>query len=186
MGVKGSDYRSLETWKDGDENDDYAAPRITYHEIRGENSLWPIRTVEEGCFLYNLRKKTNIWTFDLPSEAQWEYACRAGTTTQYNHGTDVWDDRYNERPWRHSRVGIKLPNAWGLYDFASGGVEWCGDYWTWNLGTDPVIDPMGSPTSEFNVTRGNRVVSNSRIEAQPIFGGNDVSEQSFRVAVQLD
>jgi formylglycine-generating enzyme required for sulfatase activity len=185
MGVKGSSYACKNRWKDGAEYDDYAAPRITYYEIRGNNSLWPIRTVDEGCFLYQLRKKTNIQTFDLPSEAQWEYACRAGTTTQYNHGTNQWDDRYNTKP-EHNRVGIKLPNAWGLYDFASGGVEWCGDYWTWNLGTSPVVDPMGSSSAAWVVTRGSRVVSNSRIEAQPDFPGNDAYEQSFRVAVHLD
>ena len=172
-------------WKDGVEYEAYNVLGPSYHSIRGVNSVWPIRTVDEGCFMYNLRKKTNIWSFDLPSEAQWEYACRAGTTTQYNHGTDKWNDKYNSWP-EHNEVGVKLPNAWGLYDFASGGVEWCGDYWTWNLGTDPVVDPIGSSTAGFAVTRGHRVVSNSRFEAQHNFPGNGAYEQSFRVAVHLD
>ena len=171
-------------WKEGEEYEDYSVPAPRYTEIRGEELRWPLRTVSEGCFMYALRKKTNIWTFDLPSEAQWEYACRAGTATSYNHGTDEWDDRYNTRT-EHMVVGSKLPNAWGLYDFASGGCELVGDFWTWNLGVDPVIDPMGSASDSFMVTRGYCTVSHSRFVQYPDMYGVTFFH-TFRVAVHLD
>ena len=182
MGCKNKEAST--TWKDGEEYDDYLVPWMTYNEIRGEDSRWPFRTVSEGCFMYMLRKKTNIWSFDLPSEAQWEYACRAGTTTQYNHGTDEWDDRYNTS-LVHMAVGSKLPNAWGLYDFASGAAEWCGDYWTWNLGYDHVVDPMGSVSDTYSVVRGFHMYSHSRysVERHNTMPG---CFHSFRVAVHLD
>jgi formylglycine-generating enzyme required for sulfatase activity len=68
--------------------------------------------------------------FRLPTEIEWEYACRAGTTTAYYWGNS-FDDRY---AWtlRNSRgaiqeVGTRLPNAWGLYDMSGNLWEWCED-----------------------------------------------------------
>jgi formylglycine-generating enzyme required for sulfatase activity len=171
-------------WKEGEEYDDFSVPLPRYTEIRGEELRWPLRTVSEGCFMYVLRKKTNIRTFDLPTEAQWEYACRAGTTTSYNHGTDKWDDRYNT-DLVHMAVGSKSPNAWGLYDFNSGAAELVGDFWTWNLGVDPVIDPMGSASDTFMVTRGHHTVSHSRYVQYPDRYGVTFLH-TFRVAVHLD
>lgn len=185
MGKKTIDNGSVYGgWKEGEEYEDYSVPLPRYTEIRGEELRWPLRTVSEGCFMYALRKKTNIWTFDLPSEAQWEYACRAGTTTSFNHGTDKIDWRYNSG-LGHMAVGHLLPNAWGLYDFASGGSELVGDFWTWNLGVDPVIDPIGGTSVEFVVTRGKEEVSHSRFQQYPDRYGVTFFH-TFRVAVHLD
>ncbi len=90
------------------------------------------------------------WDYVLPTEAQWEYACRAGTTTKFSFGDDdkKLDDfaSYGEehrRPQQmHARaVGTKKPNPWGFYDMHGNVVEWCRDWFQpkYPGGTDPFV-----------------------------------------------
>ena len=94
-------------------------------------------------------------TFTLPSEAQWEYACRAVTTTLYSFGDDdrllgnyAWywvnsDDTGG--PYGTHPVGTKLPNAWGLYDMHGNVYEWCLDSWHENYSGAPTDGSAWEP-----------------------------------------
>lgn len=135
---------------------------ISYNQIREiDNSddpdvNWPSNNnVNAGSFIGKLRAKTGIADFDLPTEAQWEYVCKAGTTTEYNDGkTDgTQTERMEVLGWSIANsggtvhtVGSKLPNAWGLYDMHGNVWEWCLDWFnaTSSVGTDPVGPTTGS------------------------------------------
>jgi sulfatase modifying factor 1 len=91
------------------------------------------------------------WEFRLPTEAQWEYACRAGTTAATSFGDSLSNRQANfkGRPYngaepgpsldRAAKVGSYPPNPWGLHDMHGNTNEWCRDWYHWNLpgGTDP-------------------------------------------------
>ena len=93
----------------------------------------------------------NIYT--LPTEAQWEYACRAGTTGDYAGQVDAmaWYEK-NSRDATHA-VGTKQANAWGLYDMHGNVWEWCLD-WYGAYSGGRVTDPKGVPSGSIRVLRG--------------------------------
>ena len=122
---------------------------VSYEMIRGTGEQggagWPAygHAVDSTSFMGKLQEKTGL-TFDLPTEAQWEYACRAGTTTALNSGknlTSMESDANMDEVGRysynlndgkggyseHTKVGSYLPNAWGLYDMHGNVQEWCLD-----------------------------------------------------------
>jgi len=147
---------------------------VSYNHIRGRDkgAGWPEggHAVDDDSFLGRLRALTGL-EFDLPTEAQWEYACRAGTTTALNSGKNLTattdkcpnlaelgrylyncdDGRGGYQ--RHTKVGSYLPNGWGLYDMHGNVLEWCLD-WYDSYGTEPVTDPKGPASGSKRVLRG--------------------------------
>ena len=106
-------------------------------------------------------KKLNQLTgkkYRLPTEAEWEYACRGGSTTAYCFGDNsnslgdyAWYD--NNSGNRTHEVGTKKPNAWGLYDMHGNVLEWCND-WEADYPTTPQKDPTGPSSGSNRVNRG--------------------------------
>jgi formylglycine-generating enzyme required for sulfatase activity len=97
--------------------------------------------------------------YRLPTEAQWEYACRAGTTTAYYTGAAASDGVgwYNSNSSsRTHEVGKKPPNPWGLYDMHGNVWEWCQDRNVSQYPNDPQTDPPADPAagSDNRITRG--------------------------------
>ena len=149
---------------------------LSYNQIRGTaggdpDIDWPNTgtNVAPASFLGKLRATTSL-AFDLPTEAQWEYAARAGSETAYCNGldcltaADARDTNLDRIGWyrkndgyRHS-VGVKEPNSWGLYDVCGSIWEWCRDW----VGTgsvtayagDEVTDPPGLSSGTVRSRRG--------------------------------
>jgi formylglycine-generating enzyme required for sulfatase activity len=112
----------------------------------------------------NTKSAAGRGTFQLPSEAHWEYACRAESKTRYCFGDDEW--KLGDYAWYAANsdskthpigkthpVGEKKPNAWGLYDMHGNVWEWCQD-WHGAYGAEAVDDPSGPTTGSFRVLRG--------------------------------
>jgi len=88
----------------------------------------------------------------LPTEAEWEYACRAGTTTPYHTGNTL-PQQFLEKNDGVLKVGQTTPNAWGLYDMHGNVEQWCYDWYGPYL-PDKQTDPVGRVAGNFRVTRG--------------------------------
>ena len=150
--------------------------RVSYNMIRGTGSTagagWPTygHAVDASSFLGRIQEKTGL-TFDLPTEAEWEYACRAGTTTALNSGKDLTSTSscpnmnevgrygYNRSDGKggysqHTKVGSYAPNAWGLYDMHGNVWEWCLDWYGSSYPASAVTDPNGPTSGSSRVLRG--------------------------------
>ena len=135
----------------GDDADVHPVEGMQAYIVQGTRSLADGRKRPEG-FVKTIRTKTGI-DFDIPSEAQWEFACRAGTRTSINSGFDIvkasGDENMDAVAWTvHNSglithpVGMKPANKWGLYDMHGNVSEFCAD-WFGPLTADAVTDPVG-------------------------------------------
>ena len=148
-------------------------------DCKGKNN--PVECIswnDAKSFCDKLNKKFALqlpkgYRFDLPTEAQWEYACRAGTTTALNNGKDLTSEtgsfsNLDEVAWYDKNsdskthpVGQKKPNAWGIYDMHGNVWEWCRD-WYGDYPKGHVADPVGPSTDSDRVSRGGSWCNSAR------------------------
>ena len=146
-----------------------------WQAIMGENPSnfkggnLPVETVSwEDCqkFIQVINRRKSGLELRLPSEAEWEYACRAGTVTPFSFGDNITTGQVNyngEYPYNNAEKGEKrgktvavksLPcNAWGLYEMHGNVWEWCSD-WYGEYPAGAVVDPVGPETGTPRVLRG--------------------------------
>jgi len=185
---------------------------VSYNTIRGSTAdgiNWPDtgNRVREDCFLGRIRARTGL-AFDLPTEAQWEYACRAGTTTALNSGKNLAtphecpnmknlgrylhnrSDGKGSNTLRYTKVGMYLPNNWGLYDMHGNVSEWCLDWWDYSsYGTAALTDPKGPVAG----SGGSRILQGGSLDSEasgcrsafryPDSPGSNYGGSGFRVCV---
>ncbi len=96
------------------------------------------------------------WKWKLPTEAQWEYACRAGTDTAYAYGSYISAEsvKYDTKDSQTVKVGNYPPNRWGLVDVHGNVQEWCADWYNEKYYGEGQKDPSGPESGSFRIFRG--------------------------------
>ena len=148
-----------------------------------KEGLTPAYTIDGS----NVTWDENANGYRLPTEAEWEYACRAGTTTPFYS-----DDSVNEVGWHSGNsngkthpVGEKQPNPWGLYDMLGNVNEWCWDRFG-NYLPEEQTDPRGASSGTDRVYRGGCWRYDARqLRSAYRFGGNPSYIRTFFVGFRL-
>jgi len=179
---------ATEPWKGEDyvkEGDNYPAVYVSWDDAI--------------AYCKKLSEKESV-TYRLPTEAEWEYACRAGTKTRWSFGDDeaspgdyAWHDKnaYDiDEKYAH-QVRLKKPNAFGLYDMHGNVYEWCHDYYGEDYYKEsPEKDPTGPASGSFRVLRGGSWVNFSRFTRSAFRNRNVASDRfngrGFRLVRELD
>ena len=124
----------------------------SYESLRGATVNWPSTGHDVGgaSHLFKWRDRFGV-DFDVPTSAQWEYVCRAGTRTVHFWGTDTNQTTIAKYGYsaieRTNVVGTHLPNGWGFYEMTSQPWEWCLD-WTGSTVGLSAIEPTGPLTAD--------------------------------------
>lgn len=149
---KGAPY----VWKEGIQcrpNSDYSWLNPGYKQ-NGNYPVTCIRWEAAVAFCDWLEDKTGL-TMRLPTEAEWEYACRAGTTEPFSGNVDemAWHPSNSGMPPHPHSVATKKPNPWGIYDMHGNVWEWCQD-WYEEFSNKSVTNPTGPKNGSSKVLRG--------------------------------
>ena len=169
----------------GNENADLPVENVSWHDA--------VEFCKKLSDLPEEKKAGRVYR--LPTEAQWEYACRAGSKTAYSFDDEEgllpeygWFNRNSSN--RTHTVGLLEPNAWGLYDMHGNIWEWCSD-WYEEYPNGAVSDPTGRKEGSLRVHRGGswdvvaascRSADRYRLNPSPR-GGNGLEDYGFRVAL---
>jgi len=154
----------------------YPITQLQWQAVMGSNPSkcvgndWPVDSISwndvagsEGFVERLNRYVLEGGRFSLPTEAQWEYACRSGTTTSLNSGKNLTvtsgfcpnlaEVAYYRITTETQRIGMRRPNTWGIHDMHGNVWEWCED-WMLPFTSEPAVDPRGPDTGSHRVLRG--------------------------------
>jgi serine/threonine protein kinase/formylglycine-generating enzyme required for sulfatase activity len=155
-------YKHKLSWRSPDFSvqDDSAVSQITWNDAVAFCN-WLSEAEQKGpCYKHD-DKDAWVWSPDgdgyrLPTEAEWEHACRAGTTSQYSFSNTPTDlSQFGGAVNTRRTVATKKPNPFGLYDMHGNIEEWCYDWFRFDYYTSsPAADPFGPSTSDSRVVRG--------------------------------
>jgi formylglycine-generating enzyme required for sulfatase activity len=185
----------------------YEVTRRQYERIMGPDPKAPVTEKDKNQPVHFLNpsesaafcEKASVgtgWKLSLPTEAQWEYACRAGTTTRASFG-DASDPAIVELyagarqgGTTPSPVGLAKPNPWGLHDLYGNVQEWCRDFYDANIyGRGPATDPIGPTTGKMRVLRGGMGSGKSKAFRSAARGSKDAMHHypfcGFRVVAEV-
>jgi formylglycine-generating enzyme required for sulfatase activity len=151
-----------ETTSQNDGVDAVTRPSSQYIDLSwgmGREGGFPVNSMSQKAALMYCRwlyNKTGIF-YRLPTEAEWEYACRAGKETPYFFGTD--DKEINDYAWfksnsedKYHKTGLKKPNPWGLYDILGNVMEWTLDHYdekTFEKLPESASDPVNTNENKY-------------------------------------
>ncbi len=141
-------------------------------------------------FIQKLNRQTGLH-FRLPTEAEWEYACRGGTDTAFCYGDS--ESQLGDYAWYGSNsnskthpVGQKQPNAWGLYDMHGNVWEWCSDWYDSDYyKNSPSTDPTGPATGDLRVFRGGSWYNSAQYCRSALRDWNDPSSRFHNLGFRL-
>jgi formylglycine-generating enzyme required for sulfatase activity len=173
-------------------SDDLPVEKVSWHDAIAFCNTLSEREGLKPYYQFGTGAKSGGDGYRLPTEAEWEYACRAGTTKRYSFGDDA--ARLGEYDWfdgnsqqKTHAVGQKRPNAFGLYDMHGNVWEWCWDGYQANYYKEaPEADPSGPLQASARVIRGGSWIRNPR-DCRSAFRdrftpGNRFSDLGFRLA----
>jgi formylglycine-generating enzyme required for sulfatase activity len=130
--------------------------------------------------------------YRLPTEAEWEYACRAWTSTRFGFGDDPGYTNLANHAWYGANsggtthiVGKRLPNEWGLYDMHGNVWEWCQDLWAFNLAGGVAVDPQGPAVGVFRLIRGGDWYSNASVCRSSYRGDRSPGFRSYYIGFRV-
>ncbi len=166
----------------------------------GQTESCPVTCVswnDTQAFIRWLNRKENSDKYRLPTEAEWEDACRAGTSTPFYFGKCLFADQANydgnyplegcpkgEYRGETTPVGSFPPNAWGLYDMHGNVWEWCQD-WYGNYPPGAVTDPVGTKEGSGRVLRGGSWYINARLCRSAYRNNNTPGNRNYSSGFRL-
>ncbi|MDD2464612.1 MAG: formylglycine-generating enzyme family protein [Desulfobulbus sp.] len=166
-------------------------------EENPENPVERVSWFDVQTFIERLNDQAPGLAFRLPTEAEWEYACRSGGNGPFSWGAELSPEQANyngEYPYNHGKKGFYrqktlavlsfAPNFWGLYQMHGNVYEWCSD-WYAAYPAGPITDPQGPKTGDDRVVRGGSWLNDGRFVRSAFRNGGGPSDRNDYLGFRL-